>query len=475
MKNLKSEPILTIFKHCRVIPENGVSIVVFPEIPQWFITDGLGEIIIKLLQRVSRKGFVRAALVGLGVDKEIAQVLVENFVTKAMKIIRDLRPMSINRLKVIRVFTIALTERCNLNCRHCYLGSKKTVEIPFDYVCKILQEARLMGATLVSFSGGEALLRKDIYDILLTARNLGFKVFLLSNGTLITEEVAKKLKQLDVAVQVSVEGPDAKTNDKIRGRGTFEKAMNGIKKCLKNGIRVELSVTLMKNNLDKLCEMIDLAHKLGIKVVRMGLPKNVGNISLHERELYPSVDAIIQGYKTVDSFLRQKKTDLIVGELAFYQKRVAYMAKHVRNEDYDSEFNVSADGHVSPCQNLFRRDFGANSIYHNTIWEIRDTSTLYSMFKNTHVDKITSCKECVVKYICGGGCRGYALQIIGDINALDPLCEVHFAMLTHYMSNVKNYPNSLRNLTENALMNYKHDQEKRFQTLHFLDIHANEH
>ena len=130
------------------------------------------------------------------------------------------------------------THACNLNCKHCYqrAGRPLSDELTTEEAKRLIKELADADVVALAFSGGEPLMRPDFYELAAYARSLGIYVALATNGTLITKEVAKRLKKLDIYVEISLDGASAKTHDEFRGvPGMFDKTINGIKKLCRSG------------------------------------------------------------------------------------------------------------------------------------------------------------------------------------------------------------------------------------------------
>ncbi|HSB51585.1 MAG TPA: radical SAM protein [Dissulfurispiraceae bacterium] len=171
-----------------------------------------------------------------------------------------------------------LTERCNLRCTHCYQEGTCSQEMSFGEVRGLVSEVSEMiseweDSYALRFSrsfnvtGGEPLLRPDLFDILEEIASHGFSLFVLSNGTLVSDQAARMLAEAGVeGVQVSIEGPEA-VHDAVRGSGSFLSAIRGIGSLLKAKVPVSLNVTLSEFNAARFPEVVELAKSLGIPKV----------------------------------------------------------------------------------------------------------------------------------------------------------------------------------------------------------------
>ncbi len=177
-----------------------------------------------------------------------------------------------------------LTEQCNLRCKHCYQAATKTNELSLPEIKETIMEISEMFSAWaeryeVAFSsnfnitGGEPLLRKDLFEILREIRGRGYDVDLLTNGTLIDESRARTLRELGVkAVQVSLEGP-GEIHEMIRGKGSFAASLRGTRHLLDAGLRVTVNTTLSAINAGHFMELTELSSRLGVQ--RLGFSRLV--------------------------------------------------------------------------------------------------------------------------------------------------------------------------------------------------------
>lgn len=151
--------------------------------------------------------------------------------------------------------------RCNLHCVHCYSDSSNRAypgELTTGEGFALLDDLADFGIPVLLLSGGEPLMRPDIFELIAHARAVGLRVTLSTNGTLITPEVAERLRELEVSyVGISLDGIGL-TNDMFRGhKGAFDKAMAGFRNCRAVGQRVGLRMTLTRRNCQDLEEIFD--------------------------------------------------------------------------------------------------------------------------------------------------------------------------------------------------------------------------
>jgi len=169
---------------------------------------------------------------------------------------------------------ISLSHKCNYNCQMCGVAKiLKGYELPGEILKNTLNViSKWKRDCVVMFTGGEPFLRKDIFGLIGYAVNRGLKTEAVSNGSLINEELAEKISLSGLQnIAVSLDGVKESTHDFIRGKGAFNKVINAItnlvkaKKKLGKGPQVSVWVTIMKENVEELFEIISLVENLGVE------------------------------------------------------------------------------------------------------------------------------------------------------------------------------------------------------------------
>ena len=153
------------------------------------------------------------------------------------------------------------TKTCNLKCRHCYMNSdaqKYEGELTTEEAKRFIDDLAEFNVPVLLFSGGEPLMRKDFFELAEYAAAKGIRPTLSTNGTLITREVAERIKKIGVGyVGISLDGLQ-EVNDKFRGKeGAFQAAMEGIQNCVAVGQRVGLRFTINHHNIQELDRIFD--------------------------------------------------------------------------------------------------------------------------------------------------------------------------------------------------------------------------
>jgi radical SAM protein with 4Fe4S-binding SPASM domain len=179
----------------------------------------------------------------------------------------DVVPKQASERRPVVVWNI--TRACNLKCVHCYNdsgSSRADDELSTSEAKEVLEDLARFGVPSVLFSGGEPLMRKDLFELLGYAGRLGLRTVISTNGTLITPDAVERMKKHNVSyVGISLDGVGP-INDKFRGvAGAFEKAVEGIRNCQEAAVRIGLRLTLTKRNVQDLEPLFDFFERENIE------------------------------------------------------------------------------------------------------------------------------------------------------------------------------------------------------------------
>lgn len=338
-----------------------------------------------------------------------------------------------------------ITSRCNLKCKHCYsvAGSPMPNELSTEEVLKVVKDLADMGLTSIAFSGGEPLLRPDFFKIVKELKDAGIFPALATNGTLITREVARKLKEAGLGfVQISLDGASSEAHDEFRGvEGAFNRTIAGIKNVVAEGLFTEVSCTITKFNLHGVDQIIELCEKLNVNwlMVFNFIPTGRGrfiaenDLSPMEREeflrklwSFTKRSSKLSILSTAPQFsrisLQTEGEDAYVVPTHFYNMTLPGKLKGL------SEFvggcgagrcyaSIEPEGDVQPCVflpitlgNVRKGPFSEIWDAHPVLLDLRDRGKLKGR-----------CGVCTYKYVCGG-CRARAYGYFNDYLAPDPGC-----------------------------------------------------
>lgn len=339
--------------------------------------------------------------------------------------------------------------RCNLKCVHCYAQSKDieyTNELTTQQGKELIDDLAQFGAPVILFSGGEPIMRSDLPELAMYARSKGMRAVISTNGTLIDKKMAKVLKDIGLSyVGVSLDGMK-ETNDKFRGlNGAFDLALQGMRNCIAEGIKVGLRFTINKKNVKDIPAIFDLLEKENIPrvcfyhLVYAGRGSKLVKDELSHEESRKTLDLIMERTKAMHE--RGFPMEVLTvdnhcdGPYVYFRllKEDPERAKDVfellqMNQGNSSGIGigcVSWDGSVHADQ--FWRHYSFGNVKDRKFSEIwTDTSNeLMKGLKNrkalikTNADR---CAKCKWFDICNGNFRVRAEAIYGNVWADDPAC-----------------------------------------------------
>lgn len=323
------------------------------------------------------------------------------------------------------------TKRCNLYCKHCYRESgpeKMDNELSTEEGKKLLDQMVKAGMRVIVLSGGEPMLRDDIFEIIDHAKSIGMTVLMGSNGTLITKEKAEELKSSGLsAIAISIDSLDPEKHNNFRGSDTaFQKAMEGANNCLAAGIKVQLNCTVTKENLDEIEEIADFASKLGASsshmlfLVDTGRGKEIKEASIDIEEYKKAINRIID---------KDLELDILLKPTCAPQYKVESILRGIQQQKNTSRGCIAGisycsilpngDVHICPYAPVKVASIREESF--DYIWENNEVFNQLRDYKNYKGE----CGHCQYINICGG-CRARAFSSTGDWLEEDPYCLLKY-------------------------------------------------
>lgn len=289
----------------------------------------------------------------------------------------------------LRYLLLNISNKCNLACRHCYLGDPDNSEMDIKIFEKTVSQFEMMGGLKLMISGGEPILHSRFWEFMEILQSYELRVEVLSNGTLIDEIVARKLADYAHEVQVSIDG--IHSHDDLRGKGSYEKSMKAISSLKRSGVPVSIATMIHNFNVNEFQEMEKIFSGLGISSWSVDVPCVTGALAKNQQFV------------------------LDVDKAAHYLKYGFGTGSHESTGDYtcgSHMCSVSPDGSVSKC-GFFRDEPFGNSRDLRSAWEELCRRSLFT------IDQL-ECHDCIKIHDCKGGCRFRARRFRG-IHAPDPL------------------------------------------------------
>lgn len=333
--------------------------------------------------------------------------------------------MAKNGLRAPVNVTWEITQKCSLRCVHCLSDSGETAEgeLKPSECMRLIDELSVLRVFQVNIGGGEPFTREDFLDLLDYSHNKGMVTCVSTNGITIDRTISKRLSRMHMLyLQVSLDGADEETNDRIRGKGTFKKVIAAMEALASERVRFSINTVLTRINFEQLESLRVLAGEYGAEQ-RVSRFRPSGRGKSSRADLGPSPDQLEDFAEWLDRNALVKTGD------SFF----CLTSDHRREKGLDMcgaakmTCCVSPDGNVYPCAFLQEQPFLSGNVKTASFKDIWDNSQVFKQFRNINVK---SCVECFRFEVCRGGCPAMAYHTYHDINMPDPECLVNLKIGT---------------------------------------------
>jgi radical SAM protein with 4Fe4S-binding SPASM domain len=354
-----------------------------------------------------------------------------------------------------------VTYACNLNCKHCYAsaGKKLADELTTEEAKQVIDQLDKASVPIIAFSGGEPLVRPDIFELTKYAHDKGIYVAIATNGTLISKKKAREMKHAGIKfVQISLDGSKKETHDAFRGiEGVFDKAIQGIKNAVAEDFFVNVATTATQYNYQEIPDIIELCKHLHVKwfMVYNFVPTGRGEF-IANNDLTPEqredlltmlwnklqTEKEINVLSTAPQFARvaiqqEKSNDHRVIPTHFYNPefsdKLVNLAEFIGGCGAGRFYMaIRPNGNIEPCVffpltlgNMKTDDF-------ETLWQ---THPDLKKLRNKDLEA-GNCGNCEYRYYCGG-CRARAYGYLHDYLGEDIGCMYNKKTYEDYIRSVK--------------------------------------
>lgn len=352
-------------------------------------------------------------------------------------------------MKTPKEVDIDITSRCNLRCKHCsHFTSAGDVsyDLPTEEWLKFFEELNQCAVMKVTLCGGEPFFRDDLKELIEDIVYNRMRFSILSNGTLITDEMAAFLASTGRCngVQVSVDGSNPTAHEALRGEGTFLKTIEGIKTLKKNQVRIAVRVTIHRDNvrdLEKIAKLliedIGLAGFSTNSVSYLGLCRqNAKEIQLTVEEYSLVMETLLKLNKKYNNRITAMAGPLAAAKNWLEMKE----GRSQKREDTEgkgylrscggvlTKIAVRADGVIIPCLQMSHIELGRiNQDSLKEIWQSHPELKKLRERRNLPLSELEFCQDCEYINYCRGGCPALAYTITGNIyNSSPDVCLRRF-------------------------------------------------
>ncbi len=341
------------------------------------------------------------------------------------------------KIPALRLLAWEVTRRCNLACLHCRAAAGSGPypgELTTDEGIKLLDDLAGMGQVVVILTGGEPLLRDDIFDLAAHGARLGHRMVMAVNGTLLTPAIAGRLREVGIQrVSISIDGATAASHDHLRAvPGAYDGALSGIAACREVGLPFQINTTVTRANRGELPAIHELAISLGAAahhvfvLVPTGRGEEIRDQLVHPEEYEETLRWLLARQKEGRLFI---KPTCAPQYYRLWRQDAAARAEKITPATHGMEAMtkgclggqgfafVSYQGEVQPCGYL---ELVAGNIRETPFQEIWAHSELFQQLRRVD-DYRGKCHSCQYRKVCGG-CRARAYALTGDVLGEDPIC-----------------------------------------------------
>lgn len=332
---------------------------------------------------------------------------------------------------------LEMVAACNLTCTHCFAGPLPRKERPLSLaeIERVFAAMAQMGSFRLGLTGGEPLLRRDLFEVIDLATSYGLHPCLTTNGLLITEEIARAFGERNMVwLNVSLDGATATTNDRIRGQGTFERVRAKLELLAKH-TAFTLAFTILRTNAEEVQACAELAEQLGASTAVFRPLYPIGTAGGHLDELMPTFEQYHRALLRLSAQADDAHTIDPFSPLLRAETQAVTQLNYGCGAG-NSVCSISVSGDVNPCSFL-GSSFVAANVRNQPLEAIWHTSQMFE-----HIRELPG----GTAETFSGGCRARSLVLGGPVNAPDPWMEAQRQLLS---SGVTFYePGTIINLTQ---------------------------
>ncbi len=343
-------------------------------------------------------------------------------------------------VRLPRALTLAITGSCNLRCRHCWVKAGLPLaagDAPLDEVLRLVDDFAALGGETICLTGGEPLSHPRWSAILshCCSRPSLTSVRIQTNGALLDNPHVAGLRALPpdkLSLQVSLDGTSPRTHDRVRGRGSFAKAMAGIERLVAAGLasRISLAFTEMRHNMEDIPELLELADRLDLRAVVGGTLVKHGSAAKADLEP-PTPDqyrALLSRYHADPQFRELYEKRGRLSAIEWWKGRSDVRGDPCAFLDHPY---VTAQGTIYPCILCHADDFAVAQAFGRPLATaleegIPKWSRLLQLSRLRPA--LSQCRDCPGRLHCAGGCMGRAHAACGSLTAVEERCELRRAV-----------------------------------------------
>jgi pyrroloquinoline quinone biosynthesis protein E len=318
-----------------------------------------------------------------------------------------------------------LTYECPLHCPYCSNPlnlAEYREELTTEDWQRVMRQARDLGVLQLHLSGGEPLQRRDLEELVGSARDLGLYTNLITSALALTPRRAQQLKDAGLDhVQISIQADEQALSDRIAGTPSYGRKVEAAHMVKELDWPLTLNVVLHRHNIDRIGPILELAEELGADQIELANTQYHGWAMHNRAALLPSRSQLEEAEEIVRAARRRLK-----GKMEIIYVIPDYYSKYPKpcmGGWGAQQLTVTPTGSVLPCPAAHQLDLPRASVREHSLEWIWDESTIFNRFRGTEWMP-EPCQSCDRREIDFGGCRCQAFQLTGDAARTDPVCHL---------------------------------------------------
>jgi pyrroloquinoline quinone biosynthesis protein E len=318
-----------------------------------------------------------------------------------------------------------LTYACPLHCPYCSNPlnlADYSDELTTKEWQRVLAEARALGVLQLHLSGGEPLQRRDLVELVASARDLGFYTNLITSALGLSRRRAEELKTAGLDhVQISIQADEQSLSDRIAGTPSYERKVAAARMVKELDWPLTMNVVIHRHNIDRMGRILDLAEELGADRIELANTQYYGWARLNRAALLPSRAQLDRAEEVVRAARRRLdgKMEIIYVIPDYYSK----FPKPCMGGWGKNQLTVTPNGNVLPCPAAHTLELPRATVRERSLAWIWNESPLFQRFRGTEWMP-EPCRSCDRREVDFGGCRCQAFQLTGDAARTDPVCHL---------------------------------------------------
>lgn len=446
MMNFNYEQLYILDPKLEFITRNDEYLFINYDDVKWFRTNTSGhELLMRFDGRSTLSDILHQLTLEYGINIELLTSIYQEFIIDAVKsgvllenAENEEKDQEVSDNDLIHDLRIHVTKKCNLSCSYCYENTEmENIGLNCEKILHFLQGIEEAKRNNIIITGGEPFLYDDLTHLTRELNRMNFKnIQILTNGTIGSEKYEEIIPYIH-EICVSIDGTTEEIHDLQRGEGSFKKIIENLILLKKLGLKkLSVSFTPTGYNLENMPSIPDFAKNYNVNhiFITRFVPNSrcklkIDNFKISMSKYNDYFDEFLQNYsrliKTIIFENENKELNKELVSLSLSGDKTLKITDQTKKTNCGAglkSMSINYDGNIYPCAFLHKESLKLGTLDD----ELHDLRVRAKVFSNRYsVDNLPLCKDCKLKYFCGGGCRACALEYSCENNIydIDPMCE----------------------------------------------------